>query len=43
MEWTILHPNFYAGYEYFDHSQKIFINFEYTLSSDRTRFTLPIQ
>ena len=31
---------FYAEYEYSDHTQKIFISFEQTVSSDRSWFTL---
>lgn len=30
--WAVLHPKFYADYEYKDHSQNIFTNFEYTVS-----------
>ena len=34
-EWSILHPKFYADYEYIDHSKKIFTNSKYTLSLDK--------
>ena len=42
-EWPILHPTFYIDNEYEDHGQKIFTNFEHTVSSDRARFPLLIQ
>ena len=39
-KWIILHTKCYAEYENSDHTQKIFISFEYTVSFDRSGFTL---
>ena len=39
-KWAILHSQFYVEYEYSHHNQNIFISFEHTVSSERSRFTL---
>ena len=39
-KWSVLHPKLYAEYKDADHIHKIFINFECTVSSDRSLFTL---
>ena len=38
--WTTLHSKFYAEDKYSDHTQKIFISFQHTISSARSQFTL---
>ena len=43
LRWAILHPKFYADYECTHHIQKIFTNFEYTVSSEKAQFALLIQ
>ena len=40
-KWSVLHPKLYAECKYSDHIHKTFISFEHTVSSDRSRFTLP--
>ena len=42
-EWAILYLKFYADYEYTGHSENVFTNFQYTLSSGRNRFALQTQ
>ena len=37
---TISYSKFYAGYEYWDHTQKFFISFEHTVPSNRSRIAL---
>ena len=39
-KWSVLHPKLYAEYKDSDHIHKIFSNFECTVSSDRSLFTL---
>ena len=39
-KWTALHTKYYSEYEYSDHTRKIFISFEHSVSSDGYRFRL---